>query len=309
MAAKVAIESTPIASSKVVPLNDHFGHEEQVENSDQGNTATATGRTRKNPMPASDLVKVPTTLSAKEKAAVLEAVQTIHENLLQIADVFKGNNKKGPNSDYNAWNSSIMWLFTNYAIGQMNQNGKIMLSWQNQQQVQNAIVQAAADAEKNNSTDLQNAKNPSIKGVATFGAIGFVLGVLIGVVICLATGGIGAAAAIVPCLIAGAVCGAALGGGVYLGVQGDIKAGKYQNDNDSATQFMTEKGQADQTLLQTVGTLQQLLTNITTTTNNKISNGMQTNVSTVSSQNSALGDQSSRIIQSMGQIMQTPVAH
>src|SRR5262249_22539381 len=147
MATKVAIESTPTVPSKVVPLHHHFGHEEQVKNSDQGNTGIAKGRARKNPLPASDLVKVPTALSAKEKAAALEAVQTIHENLLQIANVVSGNNapasgpvdnKKDSNSDFNPWHSSIMWLFTNFAIGQMNQNGKIMLSWQNQQEVQNA---------------------------------------------------------------------------------------------------------------------------------------------------------------------------
>ncbi len=71
MAAKVAI--TP-QSDKVIPLlhiRHHFAHEEQVKNSDQGNDhVIKERRARKNPLPASDLVKVPVNSLEEQIASV-----------------------------------------------------------------------------------------------------------------------------------------------------------------------------------------------------------------------------------------------
>jgi hypothetical protein len=337
MATKVATESTPIVPSKVVPFQHHFGHEEQVKNSDQGNIADAKGRVRKNPLPASDLAKVPAqtdleqqiiaiqkklnAMSAEEKAAFMQSVRTaydtIQHGLFQIAKVASGKDApsvgQDPDSDYNPWNSSIMWLFTNFAKNQMDQNGKNMLSWVTQQQVQNAVLQAASDAEKNNAGNINNARAPSAGGVATFASIGFVIGVLIGIALIVATGGAATPAVVAGCIALGAACAAGTGAGVYFGVQGRIDDEDKNNrtPGDEVTDFMTQKGagQAGNGLLQQIAALNQFFSNVATTANNKISGGMQTNITNVSSQNTALGQESSQIIQALGETMRTPVAH
>src|ERR1700722_5133411 len=228
MAARVAIDSTSQVPSKVVPVDHQFGAEEQVKNSDQGNIVVTKNRARKNPMPASDLAKVaPSTKEDEKNAAVLKQIETsltaLQDGVRQYA---KAVNVKLGDGDFNAWNSSILWLYTTFAEQQMNQNGKTMLGWESQQQVQNSVLQAAADAEKSNSNTVANARNPSVGGVAAFAGGAFVVGVALALIAIafFATGGLAAVgvAAIVPAIVCGAVCAGAVGTGMYFGSQDRI---------------------------------------------------------------------------------------
>src|SRR5579871_2292714 len=83
MATKVATTTAP-QSDKVIPLlpvkHHHFAHEEQVKNSDQKNdVVTKERRARKNPLPASDLAKVPVNSSASFQEKIAYVQQKLNE--------------------------------------------------------------------------------------------------------------------------------------------------------------------------------------------------------------------------------------
>jgi hypothetical protein len=349
MSAKVAtVTASPEATTKVVPLHHQMGHEEQVKNTDQGNIAVDKSRSRKHPLPASDLAKVPTSdqnaleqqiayvqqrlnaLSPEEKAAVTAqlnaSLATLQAELPVLAKAMSGSSdasapaKDGDNS-YNAWNQSILMLYTAFAKSQMDQNGQIMNGWQAQQQAQNATLQEAADAEAQNAKDAKNAANTnqaSPLACAGWGALAaLIIGIAVAVVLTVLTGG---AAAIFATAAGAAIFATATGAGIAVGVAAGVAAGVAVGVScyfgDKANQTSSDKDPnvlemkaPDQGQLQQLGLANQFWSTISQKTNNQISSGSQTNLVNASSNDTQLGQQASQVIQAMGQVMQTPVAH
>lgn len=328
MSAKMAIDTAPIAPSKVVPLH-HFGHEEQVKNTDQGNIAVVKGRPRKHPLPASDLAKVSKTayeqqleqilqqlnsLSPADKAKVLAKLNGSLDKFLEqfplLAKAMSGKSEapsspaaqgsnptekalapKDGGNKYDPWNQSILMLYTAFAETQMDQNGKIMNGWESQQQAQNQTLQEAANAEAQNADKPTQDNKPSWWKILLIG-----IGVAIGVaLICTGFG-----AGIVVAAGAGLVAGVIVGGACYGAAD--------SNPNASGNAGLVEKG-PDQTTIDEISFSNQFWSTISQKTNNQISSGSQTNVVNASSNDTSLGQQASQVIQAMGQVMQTPVGH
>jgi hypothetical protein len=353
------VVTAPEAIDKVVPLHHHFGHEEQVKNSDQDNVAITSGRTRKHPLPASDLAKVPTdrqtdleqrialiqqqlnALSPEEKAAVSAKLKTLlsklQEQLVLLVKAMSGKSEDSPGIDspgsdepgndgptvftvlgdsdgdikYDPWNQSILMLYTDFAESQMNQNGQIMNGWAAQQQAQNQMLQEAASAE------AENANKPTSSNQATWWKSFLVgLGVAVAVgLICLAvvaTGGLAlVAGGALAALSTGALVG--IGAGISIGVGLAAGFGAYGNatanpDGGVATKGLVDS-QPDNVLLQGISFSNQFWNTISQKTNNQISSGSQTNLVNASSNDTQIGQQAAQVIQALGQVMQTPVAH
>src|ERR1043165_2301328 len=126
--AKIETAAAPNASPKVVSFH-HFGHEEQVKNTDPGNDTVSTARKRKHPLPASNQVNIPVLqtevekkialfahnfneLSQEEKKALADKLQTASSVLLQhlskIVKAAKDGSTDGPSDQFDAWNHSIL---------------------------------------------------------------------------------------------------------------------------------------------------------------------------------------------------------
>lgn len=320
------------APSKVVPLH-HTAYEEQVKNTDQGNVAVAKGRARKHPLPASDLAKVPSSVKpndkeieleqlfafgqeqfdalSKEKPEVLaklrDSLATIQKQLPILAKAVSGQSQttgstpstnSAPSDDtFNAWNQSILMLYTAFSVTQMNQNGQIMNGWEAQQQAQNASLQEAADAEAANAkTSTQTTQACWWKSL------------LIGLAVAVAVIAVGVVASFVAPVAIPMLAVAA--GAVLLG--GAAFAAAYiptnNNPNSSASAPLTETSE-DQGKLMSQNTTNTFWSTISQKANNQISTGSQTNLVNASSNDTQLGQQAAQVIQAMGQVMQTPVAH
>jgi hypothetical protein len=323
-AARIETSTPPAVPGKVVPLNHHFGHEEQLKNTDQGNIAVS--RSRKHPLPASDLAKVPaqtdiekqialaqqqlSALSPGEREAFLAklkaSLSTIQEQFPQLVKALSSQNAHvdsthssdpAGDKDFNPWSSSILMLYTKFATNQMNQNGQVMNGWSAQQEAQNQTLQAAADAESKNASMPTSTKQPSLLklffiGLATFvGALTAIALISTGVGAGLGILMIGGIAALATAAVVGACYGAAK-----------------SNPNSGANAGMVEEG-PDSVLLQTISFANQFWSTISQKTNNQISSGSQTNLVNASSNSTQIGQQAAQVIQSMGQIMQTPVGH
>ena len=327
MSSAVKTDIVYSAPSKVVPLH-HMVHEEQVKNTDEGNIAVAKVRARKHPLPASDLAKVPSSsvkpndkeieleelfafgqeqfdALAKEKPEVLaklrSSLATIQEQLPKLA---KAVSEKSPTPDsnpsddtFNAWNQSILMLYTTFSVNQMNQNGQIMNGWEAQQQAQNASLQEAADAEAVNAkTSTQTTQACWWKSLL------IALAVAVAVIV---VGAVAAVAAPVAIPMIAVAAGALLLGGATF-------AAAYiptnNNPNSSASAPLTETSE-DQGKLMSQNTTNTFWSTISQKANNQISTGSQTNLVNASSNDTQLGQQAAQVIQAMGQVMQTPVAH
>lgn len=325
-AANVVTVTAPEAPSKVVPFHHHMAHEEQVKNTDQGNVAIAKARPRKHPLPASDLAKVPTTtfeqqlaeliqkfnaLSPDARAAVRakinHSLEKLHAELPILAKAMSGKTdatstpvvKDGDNT-FDPWNQSILMLYTAFAQSQMNQNGQIMNAWQAQQQAQNQTLEAAAAEEAKNVNTPLTSNQPSMWKMLLIG-----LGVLIGVALVCTGVGAYVGGAITATVIGASVGAGLLAGGATVGAC----YGAAQTHPDAPANGGLVENQPDQTLIQQMSFSNQFWSTISQKTNNQISSGSQTNVVNASSNDTQLGQQASQVIQAMGQVMQTPVAH
>lgn len=326
------------APTKMVSLH-HFAHEEQVKSTDQGNATVSKGRVRKNLLPASNLARVPTrqmtveeelmliqkqfdALPAAEKALITARVKAsleqMQEHLPLLAKAMSGKvgaptpaptgddqaptapKVKAPTGElpaYNPWEQSILMLYTNFAETQMNQNGLVMNGWESQQQAQNQTLQEAATAEAKNAATPTEVKKPSWWKILLIG-----LGVLLGAV--LVCTGVGAVAGI--SLSVAAVAGIS---GIAAGITAGACYGAADSDpNSTANAGLVEKG-TDQTIIDKISFSNQFWNTVSQKTNNQIASGSQTNLVDASSNDTQLGQQAAQVIQAMGQVMQTPVAH
>jgi hypothetical protein len=305
------------AANKVVALH-HFAHEEQIKNTDQGRVVVS--RERKHLLPASDLAKMSESQLAllslaskkEEMIAKLQSIgSTLATHISQLAKALAGNStasagsQKDPAGDsgFDPWNSSILLLYTAFAVNQMNQNGKVMNGWEAQQQAQNQILQETADAEAINAHKAENTTtNTACWWKSLLIGLGVFVAVLAGVAITVASGGMAAPAGIA---LAAVVGGALLaGGGAFAASYCPTAA----NPNSAASAPLTQSG-PDQQLIQQISNSNIFWNTISQETNNAITTGSQTNLVSASSNDTQLGQQAAQVIQSMGQIMQTPVAH
>jgi len=211
---------------------------------------------------------------------------------------------------YNPWEQSILMLYTNFAETQMNQNGLVMNGWESQQQAQNQTLQEAATAEAKNAATPTEVKKPSWWKILLIG-----LGVLLGAV--LVCTGIGAAAGAGVFAFMGVAAGTAglsfgataVVAGIAAGATVGACYGAADSDpNSTANAGLVEKG-TDQTIIDKISFSNQFWNTVSQKTNNQIASGSQTNLVDASSNDTQLGQQAAQVIQAMGQVMQTPVAH
>jgi hypothetical protein len=301
-----------VAANKVVSLHQAhpMAHEEQMQNTDQGNLIVAKGRPKKNLLPASDLAKVPVKSSTvlEEHTAFLEqqlkpALGKIQEELSKLAKVISGTDQKAPsaapqdsNNTIDSWNQSILMLYTSFAVNQMNQNGLVMNGWQAQQQAQNQTLEAAAAAESANANaNATNSNTPSVWKLLLIG-----LGVLVGVALFVCA----------PLAVAGIIgfaAGAAIAAGSAAAVGLSCWGAATSNPNAPSNAGLVEN-QPDSAKLQLMSALNQFWSTIAQKTNNYISSGSQVDLANTSSNDTALGQQASQVLQALVLMMKTQVA-
>lgn len=343
MSAVKAVDTTnaPVAP-KVVPLHQ-YAHEEQTKSFTAG-TTDSTGRARKSMLPASDLAKVPSGSGSGVSDAVEELLEQIQQNenlsesqkqeietkLKQALSEIKknahhlletlsasqtptaapssGQTPSNSPSNFDAWNQSILMLYQAFAVNQMNQNNEVMNGWVAQQQAQNVTLQDAANGEQQLATESTTAKHADgwkcgLWGfVAAIGAAILTVAVIAAVTVFTA----GAGDAIVlplaamgwSALAAAGVAGIGTGVGCYVGAE--------QHPGTSAD--ITSAG-PDQSQMEDIQNENTFWSMISQKANNLLSTGSQTDVVNASSNNTTLGQQASQVIQALGQVMQTPVAH
>jgi hypothetical protein len=219
---------------------------------------------------------------------------------------------------YDPWNQSILMLFTNFAESQMNQNGQIMNGWQAQQQAQNLTLQEAASQEAANVNKPTTSNQPCwwkvlLIGIAVVIGVALIctgVGAVVGAAIAAAATGVGITAAGVGAAVTTGVVGASIAAGVVAGAvtAGSCYGAAQSHPNASANAGIVEN-QPDQNLIQSMSFSNQFWSTVSQKTNNQITSGSQTNVVNASSNDTQLGQQASQVIQAMGQVMQTPVAH
>jgi hypothetical protein len=304
------------AAGKVVTFH-HFAHEEQVKNTDQGKMAVS--RARKHPLPASgsarmsqsQLALLSLTSKKEEAIAKLRSIgMTLATNVSQLAKALAGHSaasagsQKAPADEdgFDPWNSSILMLYTSFAEDQMNQNGQIMNGWESQQQAQNQVLQETANAEASNAK-TNTTTNTACWWKSLLIGLAVFVAVLVGVAVAVATGGL--AAAPVGVALAAVIGAAAVAGGAAFAASYCPTAA---NPNSKASAPLTQSG-PDQQLIQQVSNSNIFWNTISQKTNNSITAGSQTNLVNASSNDTQVGQQAAQVIQAMGQIMQTPVAH
>ena len=298
-------------------------------------------------LPASDLAKVPSGGSGGVSDAVEELLQQIQQNenlsaaqkqeietklkqaltdikksTSQLLETLRGSASQTPvatpgpqtkGSDqtpggstpptYNAWNQSILMLYQAFAVNQMNQNNQVMNGWVAQQQAQNVTLQDAANGEQQLATESTTDKHAD--GMKCFGwslltAVVIAVVAVVAVLAIVGTGGLATP------LVAGAIAAGALaaGGAVFAGTY----CGAENNPNSGANSGITSTG-PDQSQMESIQNENTFWGMISQKANNMLSTGSQTDVVNASSNNTTLGQQASQVIQALGQVMQTPVAH